>query len=102
MRPFACDLGYEGRPFTWEPSRRLWLRAQLDAYYARLYGLSREELRYILDPVDVYGSDYPSETFRVLKEREIREYGDYRPARLVLKAWDELEEARRADPAAVS
>ena len=26
------------------------LRAELDAYYARLYGLTRDELRYILDP----------------------------------------------------
>ena len=26
------------------------LRAELDAYYARLYGLTRKQLRYILDP----------------------------------------------------
>jgi hypothetical protein len=35
--------------------------------YARAYGLTRDELRYILDPADVMGPDYPSETFRVLK-----------------------------------
>ncbi|MFP3943287.1 MAG: hypothetical protein ACLFWF_05315 [Alphaproteobacteria bacterium] len=46
---------------------------------------------YILDPALVKGPDYPSETFRVLKEREIREYGEYRTARLVLDAWDRLE-----------
>ena len=34
------------------------------------------------------GNDYPSETFRVLKDREIREYGEYRTQRLVLEAWD--------------
>ena len=93
MRPWAEDLGYRGDPFPWDPSRRRQLRAELDAYYARLYGLTRDELRYILDPADVEGDDYPSETFRVLKEKEIREFGDYRTRNLVLDAWDRLEEA---------
>ncbi|HMN92731.1 MAG TPA: N-6 DNA methylase [Hydrogenophaga sp.] len=80
----------QGRPFAWIPERRALLRAELDAYYARLYGLTRDELRYILDPKDVMGEDYPSETFRVLKEGEMRAYGEYRTRRLVLQAWDEL------------
>ena len=37
------------------------------------------------------GADYPSETFRVLKEKEIRQHGEYRTQRLVLAAWDRLE-----------
>ena len=32
---------------------------------------TRDELRYILDPADVKGPDYPSETFRVLKKNEV-------------------------------
>ncbi|HXF89851.1 MAG TPA: hypothetical protein VNK48_15995 [Xanthobacteraceae bacterium] len=48
-------------------------------------------MRYILDPADVKGPDYPSETFRVLKEKEIAKYGEYRTARLVLQAWDQME-----------
>lgn len=78
-------------PFPWDPERRAFLRAELDAYYARLYGLTREELRYILDPADVMGPDYPSETFRVLKNNEMREFGEYRTQRLVLAAWDAQE-----------
>ena len=80
-------------PFRWDEDRRALLRAELDAYYARLYGLSRDELRYILDPKDVYGPDFPGETFRVLKEKEERLYGDAarRTRRLVLEAWDKLE-----------
>ena len=66
------------------------IRAELDAFYAHLYGLSRDELRYILDPADVMGPDYPSETFRVLKTNEIRQFGEYRTQRLVLEAWDRL------------
>lgn len=90
MAPFARDLGYEGKPFAWDEDRRANLRAELDAWYARAYGLSRDELRYILDPADVKGPDYPSETFRVLKTNEIRRFGEYRTARLVMQAWDAL------------
>lgn len=91
IAPFARDLGYDGPPFAWDEDRRALLRAELDAFYAKAYGLSRDELRYILDPSDVKGSDYPSETFRVLKINEIRKYGEYRTARLVLDAWDRME-----------
>jgi len=75
-------------PFPFHPERRAEIRAELDARYARLYGLTRDELRYILDPADVMGEDYPSETFRVLKNREVAEFGEYRTGRLVLEAWD--------------
>lgn len=91
LKPFAEEIGYYGEPFQWDEERRALLRAELDAYYARLYGLTRDELRYILDPQDVYGPDFPGETFRVLKEKEIRQFGEYRTRRLVLEAWDRLE-----------
>lgn len=88
LADWARDLGHTGAPFAWDPDRRAQLRAELDAYYARLYGLTRDELRYILDPADVEGPDYPSETFRVLKNNETRAFGEYRTQRLVLAAWD--------------
>ncbi|BAZ40276.1 putative type II DNA modification enzyme [Calothrix sp. NIES-4101] len=90
MQPFAKDMGYDGEPFIWNSNRRAILRAELDAYYAKLYGLTRDELRYILDPADVYGADFPSETFRVLKNNEIKQFGEYRTQRLVLEAWDRI------------
>jgi hypothetical protein len=96
LKPWADDLiafdlrptAEQGLPFAWNPGRRAQLRAELDAYYARLYGLSRDELRYILDPADVMGPGYPTETFRVLKNNENRAFGEYRTQRLVLEAWD--------------
>lgn len=91
LAPFARDLGHDGPPFVWDEDRRADLRADLDAFYARAYGLTRDELRYILDPADVKGPDYPSATFRVLKEKEIRHHGEYRTRRLVLAAWDRME-----------
>lgn len=88
MQPFARDLGWEGPPFPWDEERRAHLRAELDAYYAFLYGLTRDELRYVLDPKEVMDGDWPSETFKVLKETELKRYGEYRTRRLVLEAWD--------------
>lgn len=92
LKGWAEALGYEGEPFVFDPERRAILRAELDARYAKLYSLNEQELRYILDPADVYGEDYPSESFRVLKEKEIAEFGEYRTRRMVLDAWKALEE----------
>ncbi|MCI6816444.1 MAG: N-6 DNA methylase [Treponema porcinum] len=78
-------------PYIYDDAKRAVLKAELDAYFARLYGLTRTELQYILDPHSVMGEDYPSETFRVLKEGEIAKYGEYRTQRLVLEAWDRME-----------
>lgn len=93
MAPFASALDYEGPPFVWDEDRRAQLRADLDGWYARAYGLSRDELRYVLDPKEVMGEDYPSETFRVLQKNEIAKYGEFRTARLVLAAYDQLANA---------
>ena len=86
------DTSAKGTPWQWDPTRRAILRSELDAIYARLYGLTRDDLRYILDPSDIMGNDYPSETFRGLKAKEIRHLGEYRTRRLVLEAWDKLEQ----------
>ncbi|MGC8904893.1 MAG: hypothetical protein ACP5OL_07160, partial [Thermus sp.] len=113
---------YPFPPFLWDEERRGWIRAELDAYYARLYGLSRKQLRYILDPQDltereledilsdyeevedplderayrkrVEASRFPGETFRVLKDKDLKRYGEYRTRRLVLEAWERLFKGR--------
>jgi hypothetical protein len=33
---------------------------------------------------------FPGKTFRVLKEKEEKQFGEYRTRRLVLEAWDRL------------
>ncbi len=115
MAPFARDLGYDGPPFKWDENRRAQLRAELEAWYARAYGLTRDELRYILDPADVKGADYPSETFRILKANDLKRFGPedseasvragqaivgmgtYHTAHLVLQAWDRMEHGEIAE-----
>lgn len=79
------------QPWIYNPKRRAVLQAELDAIFAHLYGLNTEDLRYILDPEDVCGKGCINETFRVLKDNEIRQYGEYRTKRLVLEAWNKFE-----------
>ncbi len=66
------------------------MKAELDAIYAKLFGQIKEELRHILNPQDVNGPEFPGETFKVLKEKELRLYGEYKTKRLVLEAWERL------------
>ncbi|WP_196240039.1 hypothetical protein [Candidatus Methylobacter oryzae] len=106
LQPWAQDLGYDGTPFTFfdpfAPDRRAILRAELDAWYARAYGLNGDELSYILDPADVMGDDYPSETFRVLKNNELKAFNEYRTANLILREFDRMALADEAKEPYVS
>ena len=78
------------QPWVYNPERRAVLQAELDAIFAHLYGLNTEDLRYILDPEDICGKGCINETFRVLKDNELRQYGEYRTKRLVLEAWNKF------------
>jgi hypothetical protein len=57
-----------------------------------------EEVRDVLDEEGYRRrceeSDYPSESFRVLKEKEIERFGEYRTRRLILEAWKKFIERR--------
>ncbi len=95
LKSWAQDLGCDGEPFTFDPERRAALRSELDAYYARLYGLTRDELRYILDPADVMGEDYPSETFRVLRNNELRNFGGFQEQAALTREHTEMDAKRK-------
>lgn len=92
--PDWAENAYDGcplPPFTWNETRRAELRAELDALYAHLYELTREELLWILDPRDVDPTT-PSLTFPGLRRNEEKRYGEYRTKRLVLHYYDTLSE----------
>jgi len=78
MEPFARDMGDAGPPFRWDPERRIRIRAELDAAFFVLYGLSRDEVTLVLD------------TLHVLRKKEQRAYGEFRTASLVLAAYDAM------------
>lgn len=75
---FAQDMGYAGAPFTWNPVRRLQLRAELDAAYAVLYGFSRQDLDHVLT------------TFPGIAKKESRLIGEFATRRLVGGVYDAM------------
>lgn len=91
LQPFAEDLGYEGEPFVWDEERRHKLKSELDAIYAHMYGLDRDEIEWILEPEE------PSVSFPALQRGEQKQYGEYRTKRYVLHAYDQLARSELPD-----
>ncbi|WP_328862026.1 Eco57I restriction-modification methylase domain-containing protein [Streptomyces sp. NBC_00306] len=85
MTPLARDLDDEGEPFQWDEDRRAQLRAELDAYFFHLYGISREDTDYILESFQTESGG--------LKNNEISAFGEYRTKRLVLTEYDRMATA---------
>ena len=56
-----------------------------------LYGLTKDEMRYLLDPADILGPEAEFETFGALKRAEEREFGHFLTRDLILETWDALE-----------
>ena len=77
-------------PFKWDEELRAVAQAELDAFIAMKFKLDVEELKYILDPSisKLAGPNFSGETFRVLKEKEVEKYNEYRTCQLVLDAWE--------------
>ncbi|MET9124508.1 DNA methyltransferase [Streptomyces sp. NPDC004528] len=86
LQPLAEDLGDTGAPFAWDADRRTQLRAELDAYFLHLYGVSAEDADYILE-------SFQTDKKGGLKHNEIAKYGEYRTKRLVLTEYDRMAEA---------
>ncbi|WP_329103108.1 N-6 DNA methylase [Micromonospora sp. NBC_01699] len=83
MTPLARDLDDGGPPFRWDEDRRARLRAELDAYFFHLYGISRADTDYILET-------FQSDSGGGLKNKEIAKYGTYRTKDLVLAEYDRM------------
>lgn len=81
LKPFAVELGDDGAPFRWDLDRRALLRADLDAAFFHLYGLTRPEVEHVLD------------SFPVVRKYEERDFGEYRTRRLVLASYDQMAAA---------
>ncbi|MEV5865236.1 DNA methyltransferase [Streptomyces tendae] len=81
MSAFARDLGDAGTPFQWNEARRQALRTELDAVFFHLYGISREDVDYILD------------TFPIVRRKDEAKYGTYRTKDLILAEYDRMAAA---------
>jgi hypothetical protein len=87
-----------------DPVQRRVLRAELDVLVGRdFFGLSRDEMRYLLEPADILGSDCGFETFGALKRAEARASGGRFTSRdIILEKWDSLPIPTTAGAAATS
>ncbi|WP_433827720.1 Eco57I restriction-modification methylase domain-containing protein [Actinoplanes sp. CA-015351] len=81
MEGYAVELGDDGPPFVWDRARRTTLRAELDAAYFHLYAVTRDDVDYIMN------------TFKVVRERDEKAYGEYRTKRMILEIFDAMQEA---------
>lgn len=70
------------RPNGHNDDDRAWLRAELDALAAHLFGLSRDEIDYVIG------------TFPIVRRQEEAAYGEFRSRRLILTAFDAMASAR--------
>jgi hypothetical protein len=74
------DYGLHSRlPDRRDTGDRAQLRAEIDAYVALLYGLSRDDFAYILN------------TFPVLKKKEMKAFGEFMSKRKCLEEYDRIK-----------
>jgi hypothetical protein len=78
---FARDAGFQEMPFQWISERRLDLQCELDGAVFHVYGLSRADVDHVMD------------SFRLVRDSDEAEYGEYRTKRLILEIYDELAQA---------
>nr|WP_286183063.1 N-6 DNA methylase [Labrenzia sp. R4_1] len=73
------------------PDERAIVAAEIDALVARdVFGLSKGEMLYILDPDNVLGAGCGVETFKALRNSELREFKEFRTQRLIKEAWERV------------
>jgi len=88
MTPLARDLGDAGGPFRWDDERRFRLRAELDAFFFRLYGIERDDVDYIMETFQTESGG--------LKNNDIAKYGSYRTKETILEFYDRMAAADTA------
>ena len=81
MVGYLEGTAHGGPPFCWSPERRSVLRAELDAAMFVLYGLSRDDVDYVMSE------------FRIVRRKDETAFGEFRTKRLVLAAYDAMAEA---------
>jgi len=79
LESLAAEIGAKAALQSWDEEERFLLMRQIDAVYAHLYSLTREEFSHILD------------TFPNVRENDIARYGRFRTKEDALKAFDSLE-----------
>lgn len=79
MRPLAREAGHTPEVTPWDEDRRFAEMRLIDGIFARLYGLTRDDLAYVLD------------TFPIVRQNDLERYGEFRTKTEALRAYDDLE-----------
>ena len=93
LRHRAVAAGILTDPFdiVEDPEQRAITAAEIDVLVARdVFQLSKDEMLYILDPDNILGKDCGVETFKALRNAELREFNEFRTQRLIEEAWDRV------------
>lgn len=73
------------------PNKRAITAAEIDVLVARdAFRLSKQEMLYILDPDNILGPNCGVETFKALRNAQVREFREFRTQRLIEEAWDRI------------
>ncbi|MFC7449700.1 hypothetical protein [Rhodococcus daqingensis] len=81
MCPLAQELGESGPAFVWNEERRSLIRAELDAAFLHLYGVTREDADHILD------------SFPLVRGKDEAQFDEFRTKRIVLDIFDAMQHA---------
>jgi hypothetical protein len=74
-----------------DPDQRAVLAAEIDTLVARdVFQMKKEEMLYILDPDNILGKDCGVETYKALRNAEVRAFNEFRTQRLIEEAWDRV------------
>ena len=91
LTSFARDHGWEGPPFRWDETRRFLLRAELDAAFFHLYGITgADDVAYILD------------TFPLIRQHDLKGHGTYRTKDQILAIHERMRQAMQGGPSYVT
>ncbi len=80
LKDFALELGYDNKPFKKDFERTLLLQAELDAIFAHMYHIKRDQLEFILEF-----------KFKRIKRKELEEFKEYKTKKFILKAYDKFK-----------
>jgi len=87
MADMAEHLTGRRQVFRWDSEARFLVRCEIDAAMFHLYGIPREDVDYIMD------------TFRIVREHDEAENGEYRTKRIILNIYDAMQRSIETDVA---
>ena len=83
MEPMLQEVDGLAEIEKWEPIERATMRSELDAAFFHLYGITREDVDYIM------------EAFPIVKRKDIKEHGEYRTKLRILEFYDEMAQTMK-------